>query len=90
MTARRRSRVEDRPNPADWSDDTPMRPRGSKLARTIRDLKALGLSVSSVEILPDGGFKVLTNGGAETADAAFERLEAERLARKAARAAHRN
>lgn len=65
-------------------------PRRPTIQRTIKNLKALGLSISSVEILPDGGFRVLTNEGSETVDAAFDRLEADRRARKAARAAHRN
>lgn len=57
------------------------------VAKHVRALQKLGLSVSSVEISPDGTVRVLTASANESADDGLEAMREARRARKAGRLA---
>lgn len=57
------------------------------LAKDLRVAQAAGLTVTGIERLPDGGWRLLTSGGAMTADDELSRARDRRRARHADRAA---
>lgn len=66
---------------------TARRPSPAKLIRAAR---LNGLTVTGVEQAPDGSIRVLTAECVSSGDSELARARADRLARKADRAAHRN
>lgn len=59
----------------------------TSITRTIKSLKAVGLSVTSVQISPDGTIQVLTAPHQEGPQDELEAMRERRRARKADRAA---
>lgn len=54
------------------------------VSKTIRSLKKLGLTITGVEMAPDGGFRVLTsndNTGADASEQAWDRYRARKAYR---------
>lgn len=57
------------------------------VSKTVKAVRALGLSITGVEVSPDGTIRVLTAAANESADDDLQRARERRRARKADRAA---
>lgn len=57
------------------------------VSKMVRALQKLGLTVTGVEVAPDGTVKVLTQAANESADDELEKARDRRRARKAGRTA---
>ena len=55
------------------------------VSKMVRALQKLGLTVTGVEVAPDGSVKVLTQAANESADDELEQARDRRRARKAGR-----
>lgn len=55
------------------------------VSKMVRALQKLGLTVTGVEVAPDGSVKVLTQAANESADDELEQARERRRARKAGR-----
>lgn len=59
----------------------------TSVSKMVRSLQKCGLTVTGVEVAPDGTVKVLTQAANESADDELERARERRRARKAGRTA---
>ena len=59
----------------------------TSISKTVRSLQKCGLTVTGVEVAPDGTVKVLTQAANESADDELEQARERRRARKAGRTA---